>query len=52
MSSQDNIVLVFDTETSGLFKEVDNIDKCPRITQLSFILYNVTTNETLEVYNQ
>ena len=52
MSSQDNIVLVFDTETSGLFKEVDNIDKCPRITQLSYILYNVTTNETLEVYNQ
>ena len=52
MSSQDNIVLVFDTETSGLFQDVDSIDKCPRITQLSFILYNATTNETLETYNE
>ena len=52
MSSQDNIVLVFDTETSGLFQDVTNIDKCPRITQLSFILYNTTTNETIETYNE
>ena len=53
MSSQDNIVLVFDTETSGLIQNnVTHIDQCPRITQLSFILYNATTNETLETYNE
>lgn len=53
MSSQDNIVLVFDTETTGLIQNnVTHIDQCPRITQMSFILYNASTHTVIEEYNK
>lgn len=47
------IVLVFDTETTGLPEKRDTsifeTDKWPYIVQLSFLLYDVTNNNLLEL---
>lgn len=47
------IVLVFDTETTGLPEKRDTsifeTDKWPYIVQLSFLLYDVTNNHLLEL---
>ena len=44
------IVLVFDTETTGLIKEdTDKIDEQPHIVQISFILYDTISKEMIEV---
>ena len=43
------IVLVFDTETTGLIKEdTDKIDEQPHIVQISFILYDTISKEMIE----
>ena len=50
------IVLVFDTETTGLPQErvrpnSDNISKWPYIVQLSYILYDVDNNKIITKYD-
>ena len=49
------IILVFDTETTGLPSErnasVNATEKWPYIVQLSYILYNTDTYEVLELEN-
>jgi DNA polymerase III epsilon subunit-like protein len=48
-----NLVLVFDTETTGLIdKSVLDIYKKPYVIQLSYILYDETTNTNVETYNE
>jgi len=45
-------VLIFDTETTGLFPKCkNNIDEFPYITQLSYIIYNVETHQIETIYN-
>ena len=52
-----NQVLVFDTETSGLFPKnpedtgFSNIEKYPHIVQLSFVVYNTERNKIIIKYN-
>ena len=49
------IVLVFDTETSGLFPKPDEDTKItdyPYILQLSFILYDMRTQKIVHKYNK
>lgn len=47
-------VLVFDTETTGLFpkKELYTIENMPHITQLCFIVYDMMTKEVVKKYNK
>jgi len=50
-----NIVLAFDTETTGLFpqkKDSYNVEDMPFITQLSFIMYDKKNKQILQTYNQ
>ena len=50
--SKSKLILVFDTETTGLFpKNKTNITDCPYITQLSYIIYNIDTNQIVSIYN-
>lgn len=54
-SKHPKIILVFDTETSGLIPKSDediNITKYPFILQLSFILYDMQTQKTIHKYNK
>ena len=46
-------VLLFDTETTGLFPKDNSTDlsKFPHIIQLSYILYDVDSYTTVEVFN-
>ena len=46
-------ILLFDTETTGLFPKENtaNLSKHPHIIQLSYILYDVDSYTTLEVFN-
>jgi DNA polymerase III epsilon subunit-like protein len=47
-------VLVFDTETTGLFpkRELYTIENMPHITQLCFIVYDMMTKEVVKKYNK
>ena len=48
------VVLVFDTETSGLPERnasIMDVEKWPHILQLSYILYNTETKKLLELYD-
>ena len=52
------IVMVFDVETSGLLPKKDksnplplSIDSYPHILQLSYALYNISTNKLIETYD-
>ena len=47
-------VLVFDTETTGLFpkKELYAIENMPHITQLCFIVYDMVENRIVKKYNK
>jgi len=48
-----NYVLVFDTETSGLFPKDKNmsLEDMPYITQLSWVIYDTTTMNIVESFN-
>ena len=50
-----NFILIFDTETSGLWPK-DTKDKVksnyPYIVQLSFIIYDESKNEVVRTYNK
>jgi DNA polymerase III epsilon subunit-like protein len=45
------LVLIFDVETTGLLPKRPT-DKFPHITQLSFALYDILTNEVVQIYDQ
>ena len=49
-----NIVMVFDTETSGLPpKELHKqLDKLPTIVQLSFVLFDINEKKIIKTYNK
>ncbi len=49
-----NLVLVFDTETTGLFPKNNDSQKkeYPYITQLSFVVYDVKEKKIVHSYNQ
>lgn len=54
-SKPPKIILVFDTETSGLLPkagEDTNIEKYPFILQLSFVLYDMQSQRTIHKYNK
>tara|TARA_E500000331_G_scaffold295627_1_gene293946 strand:+ start:130 stop:834 length:705 start_codon:yes stop_codon:yes gene_type:complete len=53
-----NIILVFDVETTGLFPKKNKYDTtplkitdCPYILQLSYALYDITSNKVLDTYD-
>lgn len=47
------IILVFDTETSGLFPKSNcNLEEYPFILQLSFVLYDIPRRKVLYTYNK
>lgn len=52
-----NLILVFDVETTGLIirdymtKQLPEPDKCPFITQLSYIVYDISQKKNIEVFN-
>lgn len=49
-----NIVMIFDTETSGLPpKELHKqLDKLPSIVQLSFVLFDINENKIIKTYDK
>jgi len=48
-----NYILVFDTETTGLFpKETKDLALCPYITQLSFVVFDIDTQKVVRCYNK
>lgn len=48
MNCKKNNILVFDTETSGLFNKFE----APYITQFSYVVYNTKTHEIVKVFNE
>lgn len=48
-----NLILVFDVETTGLIPKngYENIEKCPYILQLSFIVYDTNKCEIKRTFN-
>ena len=51
---EQNTILVFDTETTGLFpkgEDVNNIQKYPYITQLSYVVYDCNKKEIVYTFD-
>jgi len=52
-----NLILIFDVETTGLIKrdfmtkQLPDPDKCPFITQLSYIIYDISNKKEVEKFN-
>ena len=52
-----NLLLIFDVETTGLLKrdymtkQIPEPDKCPFITQLSYIIYDISQKKKIEIFN-
>lgn len=52
-----NLILIFDVETTGLIKrdfmtkQLPDPDKCPFITQLSYIIYDISQKKKIETFN-
>lgn len=47
-----NLTLIFDVETNGLLtKGQKNIEECPYILQLSFLVYDDSNNEIIKTFN-
>ena len=52
-----NLILVFDVETTGLIKrdyitkQLPRPDLCPFVTQLSFIVYDISKKNKIETFN-
>lgn len=51
---ESKIVLVFDTETSGLFPKSnsENLEEYPYILQLSFVLYDIKNQKIIHKFNK
>ena len=48
----ENLVLIFDTETTGLFLKIINKQEYPFIVQLSFIVFDLNKKEIVFKYNE
>ena len=53
MMNKQNLILVFDVETTGLIPKrgLENIELCPYILQLSFIVYDTNKSEIKRKFN-